>query len=111
VTSHPRARGPRLWLVALLGAACALTVGCGSNDEGTSTGGDGSAGAGLQAGDTYKVGYAVSKTGRLTFFEEPFLKGLELAVEQINAAGGIDGKERGASITRPRSATPTGSVA
>jgi branched-chain amino acid transport system substrate-binding protein len=78
--------------VALLGAACALAVGCGSNDEGTSTGGDGSAGAGLQAGDTYKVGYAVSKTGRLTFFEEPFLKGLELGIEQINAAGGIDGK-------------------
>jgi branched-chain amino acid transport system substrate-binding protein len=46
----------------------------------------------VKAGDTYKIGYAVSKTGRLTFFEEPFLKGLQLAIDQINAAGGIDGK-------------------
>jgi branched-chain amino acid transport system substrate-binding protein len=80
--------------MALLVAACALAAGCGGNDdEGAAAGGGGGGGgAGLKAGDTYKVGYAVSKTGRLTFFEEPFLKGLELAVEQINAAGGIDGK-------------------
>jgi branched-chain amino acid transport system substrate-binding protein len=81
-----------LWLTALLITACVAVAGCGGNDDsGTAAGGGGGGGA-LEEGQTYKIGYAVSKTGRLTFFEEPFLKGLELAIEQINAAGGIDGK-------------------
>jgi branched-chain amino acid transport system substrate-binding protein len=89
VNHHPTTRGPRLWLMALIVAACGVVAGCGGNDGG---GSEASSGGALEKGGTYKVGYAVSKTGRLTFFEEPFLKGLQLGIEQINAAGGIDGK-------------------
>ncbi|MEA2241320.1 MAG: branched-chain amino acid transport system substrate-binding protein [Solirubrobacteraceae bacterium] len=85
---HLNSRGPRLWLLALLVAACAVAAGCGGGANAAPSSGGGA----LKSGQTYKVGYAVSKTGRLTFFEEPFLKGLELGIEQINAAGGIDGK-------------------
>lgn len=97
--------------MALLLAACAAVAGCGGDDEGTTATGD-AGGAGLEAGDTYTVGYAVSKTGRLTFFEEPFLKGLELGIEQINEAGGIDGKVKIELVQRDTRSDPstTGTV-
>jgi branched-chain amino acid transport system substrate-binding protein len=77
-------------LLALVGVAATALVaaGCGSSDE--SEGGGGA----LKAGQTIKVGYAASQTGRLAIFEQPFIKGLKYQVDQINAAGGIDGKAK-----------------
>lgn len=90
VTGYSDSQKLRRWLMSLLVVPVAVMAGCGGGED-EATGG-GSAGGELQAGDTYKVGYAASKTGRLTFFEEPFLKGLQLGIEQINGQGGIDGK-------------------
>lgn len=35
------------------------------------------------------VGYAAGLTGRISFFDEPFLKGLEMVVEQVNQRGNV----------------------
>lgn len=67
---------------ALVAAACG-----GSSEESS-----GESGGALSEGQTYKVGYAASQTGRLAIFEQPFIEGLQLAVDELNAAGGIDGK-------------------
>jgi branched-chain amino acid transport system substrate-binding protein len=40
----------------------------------------------------YKVGVATGQTGYLAVTDGPALKGLQLGVDEINAAGGVDGK-------------------
>jgi branched-chain amino acid transport system substrate-binding protein len=77
-------------LLAAVTASAAIVAGCGSsNDNG---GGSNSESGGLKQGGTFKVGYAASETGRLAIFEQPFIKGLQMSVDEINAKGGIDGK-------------------
>src|SRR5262249_34747523 len=49
-------------------------------------------GTGLSAQESYKVGVATGQTGYLAVTDGPALKGLQLGVEEINSAGGIDGK-------------------
>jgi len=44
------------------------------------------------AADTYKIGGIFSVTGPASFLGDPEKKSMELAIEQINAAGGIDGR-------------------
>lgn len=43
------------------------------------------------AADVYKIGGIFSVTGRASFLGDPEKKTMEMMVEQINAAGGIDG--------------------
>ncbi len=42
--------------------------------------------------DTYKIGGLFSVTGPASFLGDPEKRSMEMAIEQINAAGGIDGK-------------------
>jgi branched-chain amino acid transport system substrate-binding protein len=49
------------------------------------------AGSALPSG-TYKIGFVQSKTGRLAFYDTPFNQGLQEAVREINAKGGVAGK-------------------
>src|SRR6266481_10066301 len=42
--------------------------------------------------EPYKVGVATGQTGYLAVTDGPALKGLQLAVDEINSGGGIDGK-------------------
>ncbi len=44
------------------------------------------------AEETYKIGGIFSVTGPASFLGDPEKKSMEMAIEQINAAGGIDGK-------------------
>jgi branched-chain amino acid transport system substrate-binding protein len=75
-------------LVAGAITAAVLVAGCGGGDSGGASGGK------LEKGQTLKVGYAASETGRLAIFEQPFIQGLKLAVDDINKKGGIDGKTK-----------------
>ncbi len=52
----------------------------------------GPAEAELAAGAVYKIGWASDKSNYLSFVDEPLAKGMEVAIEEINAAGGIGGK-------------------
>ena len=45
-----------------------------------------------EAADTLKVGFVGGQTGYMAQCDQPSLKGMELAVAQINAKGGIGGK-------------------
>ncbi|MEV0628549.1 ABC transporter substrate-binding protein [Nonomuraea wenchangensis] len=72
----------RKLLPALMGVVLAVTA-CGS-------GGSGSGGGG---GDPIKVGLIVSLTGNYTPLGSEDKKAVELAVEQVNAAGGLLGRK------------------
>ena len=50
------------------------------------------AGGAAQAADTIKIGEINSYSG-LPSFTEPYRKGWKLALDEINAAGGVDGKQ------------------
>ncbi len=50
------------------------------------------ANAELQAGTTYKIGWAADLTNYLSFVDGPLAKGMEVALDEINAKGGIAGK-------------------
>ncbi|MBB5872380.1 urea transport system substrate-binding protein [Allocatelliglobosispora scoriae] len=85
-----RFRGRRLMACsAILVAAVALTA-CGSKT------GEGATGAGVTAdtsGDTVKVGLLNSLSGTMAISEVTVRDSIKLAVEEINAAGGVLGKK------------------
>lgn len=47
----------------------------------------------LAAGDTIKVGTFLAVTGPASFLGDPELKTLQMYIEDINAKGGVDGKQ------------------
>lgn len=47
---------------------------------------------GAQAADTLKIGLATGQTGALAPYDGPAMEGFQIAVDEINAAGGIGGK-------------------
>ncbi len=57
-----------------------------------------SPGAAVQAADVYKIGGIFSVTGPASFLGDPEKKSLEMAIDEINAAGGIDGRKLEAVI-------------
>jgi len=79
----------RMWLTlpAVLGAALTL---CGCSKESDSGSGTGSAGGG---GDMFKVGEFASLTGKEATFGQMSHHGTQLAIEEVNAAGGVLGKK------------------
>src|SRR5829696_7513979 len=74
----------KTWLVAVLGIAilALAAVGCGDSD---SEDGGGS--------DTFRVGLEAPLSGELSVLGEGMLNGAELAATQLNARGGILGKQ------------------
>ena len=82
----------RLGFVAVLAALGMLTAACGSGGGA----GGGEAGGGtpkLIGNGTLKVGYVLPETGQLAFLGPPQIQGLKLAVQTINASGGVLGKQ------------------
>ena len=59
-----------------------------------------SAPASTLADDVLKIGFAGGFTGYLAPYDQPTLQGVQLAVDEINKAGGIDGKLKLEVITR-----------
>ena len=47
----------------------------------------------VDGGDTIKIGVNLELSGAVASYGTSEADGIELAVEEINAAGGIDGKE------------------
>ena len=47
--------------------------------------------SGTAAAENFKIGYAGGFTGYLAPYDQPSLKGIQLAIDEINAAGGIGG--------------------
>jgi len=77
----------RAGAVAMLLAALALAAGCGGDDD---NGGDD--GAAAEEGPI-TIGAAVDQTDLMQFFDGPALAAAEIQADQINEAGGINGRE------------------
>lgn len=80
---------PRREFLAALAAAVTLVAGCKPTESG-----GGSAGAGTSAGgDKIVIGEFASLTGKEAAFGQSSHKGTELAVAELNKAGGVLGKK------------------
>ncbi len=86
------------WLLALIALLSLALLGCSSSDEEEGSGGEGS-GGGEEAsgtcveGDTVKLGFLNSTSGPMAISEQTVRDSLILAAEEINADGGIMGKQ------------------
>jgi branched-chain amino acid transport system substrate-binding protein len=84
----------RRWMVGMLGVAAlgAAALGCdGGNKGGTAPGGSGAGPAGPAATE-WRVGAFFSLSGAQTQFGIDTKDGIELAVDEVNKAGGVRGK-------------------
>ena len=78
--------------VAVLGAACLVLSACSDDDSSTSPG-SGSSSAATAVGDgVFKIGTLLPQTGSLAFLGPPEFAGVDLAIKDINEAGGVLGK-------------------
>lgn len=78
--------------VAVLGAAC-LALGACSNDGDTPETGSSTAPAAAGGDGVLKIGTLLPQTGSLAFLGPPEFAGVDLAAKEINAAGGVLGKD------------------
>src|SRR5918992_6009807 len=84
------------WLrvLAILMVTGLIAAGCGDDDD---EGGDGTttteAGGGDQGGEALKIGSIRPESGTLAFLGPPQVEGFNLAIEDINAAGGVLGND------------------
>ena len=80
---------------AFLGVAGLVLTACGGDDEATTEPKDtGSASAPAAKGDgTLKIGTLLPQTGSLAFLGPPEFAGVDLALKDINDAGGVLGKQ------------------
>ena len=84
------------WLVAPVALLSIALVGCSSSSDEGSSGSDGggeSASGTCVEGDTVKLGLLNSTSGPMAISEQTVRDSLNLAVEEINADGGIMGKQ------------------
>jgi urea transport system substrate-binding protein len=85
----------RLFSAICLTAASALALSaCGGSKVGTETaGGAGSTSCVKTDGDTIKIGFLNSRSGTMAISENTVYDALEMAKQEINAAGGVNGKQ------------------
>ncbi len=87
-----------LWMLALVALTSVALLGCSSSDDEGSSSSDGG-GSGEEAsgtcvdGDTVKLGLLNSTSGPMAISEQTVRDSLLLAVDEINAAGGIMDKQ------------------
>lgn len=84
--------------LAFLFASMALLAGCSAGPSSSGSGGNtdtssNNASGGNSGGDTIKIGVNLELSGAVAAYGTAEEQGIELAVEQINADGGIDGKQ------------------
>jgi ABC-type branched-subunit amino acid transport system substrate-binding protein len=94
-----------LWRsVAALGVAGVVLTACGGSSGGSTTGSaatsssasasaSSSAPATAKGDGTLKIGTLLPQTGSLAFLGPPEFAGVDLAIKDINAAGGVNGKQ------------------
>ena len=86
-------------LVALVGCGGSTTTTSTATTASTTAGATTTAGAatattaGASTGDSIVIGFDVGLTGKYAAPESPLVNGVKMAVEEVNAAGGINGKK------------------
>jgi ABC-type branched-subunit amino acid transport system substrate-binding protein len=79
-----------LQVAAIAGVLTLAAAGC-AKDNGNS-GGSSSGGSKASTGGQVKIGTLLPETGSLAFLGPPEIAGVKLAIKDINAAGGVNGK-------------------
>jgi urea transport system substrate-binding protein len=80
------------WLAIVLTVVALVTAACGDDSGGGATTNDGSTGA-ATSGDTIKVGILHSLSGTMSISEVTVKNSELMAIDEINAAGGVLGKK------------------
>ncbi|MFF5793461.1 ABC transporter substrate-binding protein [Paeniglutamicibacter sp. NPDC012692] len=107
MVAHARSRFTRGGRLLAVGAAVALTATACGGGGGSTSQSPGGSGAPAASGDgQLKLGTLLPNTGALNFFGPPMTAGVNLAVKEINAAGGVNGKDV-ATINRDSGDTTT----
>ena len=75
--------------IAMIGALALAVSACGSSESNSSTGSTSSD----DAGKPIIIGAAVAKSGGFELYDNPQIDGMQYAIDQINADGGIDGRK------------------
>ncbi len=78
-------------LMVLAMTACGGNSNAPASDAGNSTSG-GDAGNGAASGETIKIGCLAPLTGEVSVYGIATSQGIKMGVDEINAAGGIDGR-------------------
>lgn len=77
---------PRRMAAVLVSAVAIAALGaCGGDDEGGGGGGG--------ADDPIVIGGAIAKSGIMSQFDEPVAQGAQIAIDEINKAGGVAGRQ------------------
>jgi branched-chain amino acid transport system substrate-binding protein len=98
------------WKLGLAALALSVVVGCGCGSGGeTKT--DGGGGGSTTVADGIPIGLVASQNGDLKPWGADSVKGAQLAVEEFNAAGGVDGKKVNLVIADSNSKPETGKSA
>jgi len=84
----------RLVLAGLIAVLALTLAACGSSDDGgsTSSGSDAGTGTAAASNDPIVIGQAAAETGWMTAYDSAVKNGAKIAADEINAAGGIDGR-------------------
>jgi len=80
-------------VAAAIVAVALVAAACGSDDAGTDAGTDTDTGNGdvVVSEAALKLGYLLPETGQLAFLGPPMISGVQMAVQEINDAGGVLG--------------------
>ena len=90
-------RNRRLFrLLAILFAFTLVAAACGDDDDSTSSSGESSASSSSSessSAEGLNIGTLLPETGALAFLSAPLLEGVNMAIADINAAGGVNGAD------------------
>ncbi len=92
-----KSRLVRMLLVAVLAATATVVAACGTSDSGDS---------GSDSGGDIGLGYTAALSGPYASYGTEMLDGVKLAIKQINADGGVDGRSLKLNATEDDLAKP-----
>jgi branched-chain amino acid transport system substrate-binding protein len=92
----------RLALLALLTIAALGAAACGDDDDDGGDGGSGGSEEQKAESGPIKIGAAVDQTKLMKFFDGPALAAAQIRADEINAAGGVDGRKIEFSVQNTR---------
>lgn len=101
-------------LLALLLLACAGLAACGGGGSTSSGGTEGESSGPAEeeaSGGDFTIGIVASQTGFLAPYEEPLINSIKLSTEELNAAGGLEGKQVKLVIKDGKSEPAEGAIA
>ncbi len=86
-------RGRLVSLACLLLASALTLTGCGGSKVGSESGAAITSSCVKTGGDTIKIGFLNSRSGTMAISENTVYASLTMAKDEINAAGGVNGKQ------------------